>query len=84
MMHCWDDKYEYHDTLADATTACVADSSCIGVYDHGCEQKGYYLCPMGAIQKVWYSNPIKSCVHIKKGIVILNINKHKTIGIKYK
>jgi hypothetical protein len=75
MVHCWDDKYDYFDSLSDALSACAADNSCMGVYDHGCEKKGYYLCPIGAIQEIWRTNPIKSCVHIKKGIFILNINK---------
>ena len=73
MMHCWEKKYDYYATLTDATTACSTDGSCMGVYDHGCEEKGYYLCPQGSIQDVWFTNEIKSCVHIKTGNILLRL-----------
>ena len=67
MMHCWEKKYDYYATYTDAASACSTDSSCMGIYDHGCEEKGYYLCPKDSIQEVWVSNQIKSCVYSKTG-----------------
>ena len=79
MMHCWEKKYDYYATLTDATSACSTDSSCMGVYDHGCEEKGYYLCPQGSIQEVWFTNEIKSCVHLKTGIFLFRFKMNYSV-----
>ena len=67
LKHCWEKKYNYYSNLQEAKAACTSDRNCIGVYDHGCERKGYYLCPKGSMEDVWYANDIQSCVHTKEG-----------------
>ena len=67
LKHCWEKKYNYYSSLQEAKAACTSDRNCIGVYDHGCKRNGYYLCPKGSMEDVWYANDVKSCVHAKEG-----------------
>ena len=69
LKHCWERKYNYYSSLQEAKAACTSDRNCIGVYDHGCKRNGYYLCPKGSMEDVWYANDIKSCVHAKEGSI---------------
>ena len=63
LKHCYNDRYNSYNTVAEAKEACNLDSGCQAVYDNGCDESNndVYLCRMGAT----YSNSGSSCIYEK-------------------
>ena len=69
---CSYDYYGQYVNVGEAQEACKKDSNCVAIYDSGCDDHYYYLCPQGYTEKVSSS----SCLYIKPpGTVIIKIIK---------
>ena len=53
---CFNDKYESYYTLQDAKLACSSDPRCKAIYEDGCNDSEFFLCPESAtFYDSWFS-----------------------------